>query len=262
MPSNFQAFLKGKTFSNTSLNDIITGILYPYVAPSVFLSLSLSYHYTDGSNNYFIEVGSGIGTTLTYSPNVRPVSFAATVSFSNTNDIGLTTSTITTIQLVPQNTTYNVSGSALFPYSVSGKFSYTVSANDGTSVQSNTQQVTIVYPYFYGMASVPLNNITSSLSSLSKYITTQTTLIPFPNALNGNNKFVYFLVPQEHGLITDILDTSTNYHYLFAFSHISVTVSSPDGYWNNHPYNLYYYYSSGTYTTSITNAKYQISVQH
>ena len=112
------------------------------------------------------------------------------------------------------------------------------------------------------MSSVPLSGITASLNTLSKYISSQTTLIPFPNSLNGSNQYVYFLVPQEHGLITDILDTSTNYHYLFAFSYISVTINSPNGYWTNHPYYLYYYYSAGTYTTSISNVKYQISVQH
>ena len=110
------------------------------------------------------------------------------------------------------------------------------------------------------MSSVPLSGITASLNTLSKYITTQTTLFELPNNLNGIGQYVYFLVPQEHGLITDILDTSTNYHYLFAYSHISVTISSPDSYWYNHPYYLYYYYSSGYYTTSIPNVKYKISV--
>ena len=260
MPANFQSFSKGRTFSNTSLNDIITGILYPYVAPSVSLSLSLNYHNTDGSNSHFIEVGSGIGTTLLYTPNVKPISSSATVSFSNSNTVGLTTSSIGVTANVPQNTTYNVGGSALFPYSVSGNFSYTVTANDGISTQTNTQTVTVVYPYFYGMSSVPLSGITASLNTLSKYITTQTTLFELPNNLNGIGQYVYFLVPQEHGLITDILDTSTNYHYLFAYSHISVTISSPDSYWYNHPYYLYYYYSSGYYTTSIPNVKYKISV--
>jgi hypothetical protein len=260
MPASFQAFSKGKTFSNATLTDIITGILYPYVSPSVSLSLTLTYHPTDGSNNYFIEVGSGIGNILNYIPNVKPISLSATVSFSNSNTIGLTTSTISTVSNVPQNSTYAVGGTASFPYLNSGNFSYTITAIDGSSTQSSTKTVTIVYPYFYGMSSVPLSGITASLNSLSKYITTQTTLFELPNNLNGSGQYVYFLVPKEHGLITDILDTSTNYHYLFAYSYISVTISSPDSYWYNHPYYLYYYYSSGYYTTSIPNVKYKISV--
>lgn len=232
----------GTTFSNVSLVDMFTALLYPYVAPSVSITLNASSIYTVTNNNTSYVVAeynslSSLKYNYTITKKSKDVSSILSPSLLD-SWIGPTPPQITPSRLVG-------SSSTTIP---SIAYTYLLSVTDGTATSSTTAQLKYVYPYFYGVPSSALN-FTNPINTLglTKIIQEKSNNSVL---LSGTNVKIYFAYPSSYGNLTSIVDTSTNYEYISSFTKTTITVNSSSPLWSSsQSYNLYTYTAGGGLTT-------------
>jgi hypothetical protein len=237
----------GSTFSNVSLIDMISAIIYPYLGPLALVSISgLSY------NNTF-EKDTTSGYTLNYNYTLT----------KRSNNI-----TSTALKIIRQTTTIlttsgsSLSGSGLVSNSYSGAYTitsaqisgetpnsrnfYTFSCSpfDGTSGFTASVIFESVLPYFYGFSSTNTSNgITLNgtvLPSLTKRVDAKMGLTL---SLAGSG-FLYFCYPSFYGTVSSIKDGNdfTEYSHggssVWTYS-VNFPINSPTGKWNGQTYYFY-----------------------
>lgn len=257
-PADFGGIVAGTTFSNVPLVEMIRQMLYPYLSPLTSISLA-SYV----RERY--EIGD-ISTTYTYilskrtnditSSNLR---VSSAVSYqdiagplvSGPGFITYPVSDIFTFSYVfMQNNTPNAYGQRVF--------TFTSTADDGTTTGTSNRSVKFVYPYFYGFSSISpafttpvMNNVISS--DLTKLVS------DYGNqniSLNGSG-YLYFCYPSSYGSLVDIYD-GNGFIITGGFTYSTVAnISSPSSLWSGVSYKVYR--TTSTVTIPLPSQTYQFN---
>lgn len=216
VPQTVGGIPQGSSFSagsfngqNWPLSEIIRKILYPYVPPTLSLSV------TTGGINYF-------STGLTYSAlfdysMTRYSSDINSYNITGTTYSGLSFSGVVGSQLTATFSSDIYSNTA-------GTSSYVLNVRDNTVLltfsHSATASVRFVHPFFYGFSSTNIDFYTTGSapailrsSQLGSYINSSTRLVvPYLgqsqslSAYYSGGGYVYFLVPSTYPLLSKIKD--------------------------------------------------------
>jgi hypothetical protein len=235
----------GTTFSNVALVDMFTALLYPYVAPSVSITLTAvsSPSVVNNSTSYVIAEYNSI-SSLTYNYNITKKSKNLTYIYSPTSADSWKGGTPPLLLGPTRLSGSSIMGTA--SYSGLASYSYSLSVTDGSATSSTTAQLKYVYPYFYGVSSTPLTSFnpinTLGLTKIIQEVGTTSVL------LSGSNVKIYFMYPSSYADLSSIKDTSTGYDYISSFTKTTITVGSSGPLWTQ-SYKLYTYTAGGGYTT-------------
>ena len=262
VPQTIGGILAGSTFSNVSVQDMLTRLLYPYIPPTLSLSLS----------TYFVEIGAPlsnlilnytIGRNATYSLTGTPLTSGGILgvpsypSLSSISYLGSTTGTSS----VSFTNTQTVFSSAY------GSNTFTMSVQDTKGIYATSSStVNVVLPWYWGTSNTGSTTSLSSILSrtastiyadlLTPLLTnpaTQSTIqnnksLPF----TGQNKYVYFGYPSSFPYLEQILDVN-GFDITGSFRTYSVSLNSPNlGYWSGRLYTFYIYTGPVGSTISTT----------
>jgi hypothetical protein len=235
----------GTTFNNVALVDMFTALLYPYIAPSVSITLTAvsSPSVVNNITSYVIAEYNSI-TSLTYNYTITKKSknLAQILSPISESWKGGTPPLLSGPTRLSGSSTMVGTAS----YSGLSSYSYLLSVTDGTATSSTTAQLKYVYPYFYGVSSTPLTSFNPiNTLGLTKVIQEVGTTSAF---LSGTNVKVYFMYPSSYADLSSIKDTSTGYEYISSFTKTTITVGSSGPLWTQ-TYKLYTYTAGGGFTT-------------
>jgi len=259
VPQTIGGILAGSTFSNVSVQDMLTRLLYPYIPPTLSLSLS----------TYFVEIGAApsnlilnytIGRNATYSLDTL-VTYGGILglpSYPSLPSISYLSSVTSTSSVSFPNNAGVFSGAY-------GSNTFTMSVHDtnGVYVTSSTT-VNVVLPWYWGTSNIgsttsTLSTILSRTSSIS-YVDLLTPLLTSPATqstkdnnkslpFTGQNKYIYFGYPSSFPYLEQILDGS-GFDITGSFKTYSVSLISPNpGYWSR-SYTFYIY--TGPIGSTIT----------
>jgi hypothetical protein len=269
----------GSTFSNVSLIDMISAMLYPYLEPLSTITIdSVNY----GSGNVPLSYNNTVerkhqpnslpAITINYRFTLTKRTYnitANTITLRRSNPGGSVTSfllltgpTLSGSGLVTQEYTgysVDINGSGIFSGDINDRNIYTFSCHvsDGTSSYTASTFFEAVYPYFYGFASTAsitgANIATYQLGTdySSGYIVkridkkTNQTLSVNSYALPNDEGYLHFMYPAAYGTLSSIQDGNGYVEYTHGASGIwtydSTPISHPNGssYWSSVPYYIY-----------------------
>lgn len=253
IPISVGSFVAGTTFSNVHITDMIRGILYPYISPTVVLS-------TTWSN---IET-SVLSYVISFSYSVTKIVASSSItSITTTPAFWTNTSTAITYLNASPTINRNVSDYITYSYTPSSlglqTFTLSVKDNIGATISSNVD-INIVYPIFYGVsptASVTASTVQSLLGSFNKIISNNPNqTVPY----SGDGVCLYYCVPAIYNIgdsVSSFIDETNapgfNQYTAFRGNGNAFTMSlySPDGLWSTIIYNCYIY-SPSDYPTITT----------
>ena len=262
VPQTIGGILAGSTFSNVTIQDMLTRLLYPYIPPTLNLSLS----------NYFVEIGSPlsslilnytIGRNATYSLTGTPATSGGILgipSYPTLSSILYLSSVTGTSSVSFTNT------STVFPSAyATNTFTMSIQDTKGTYVTSSTT-VNVVLPWYWGTSNTgsttTLNLILSRTAStiysdlLTPLLTNPATQSTTENnkslPFTGQNKYVYFGYPSSFPYLEQIVDFN-GFDITGSFKTYSISLNSPNpGYWGSRPYTFYIYTGPVGSTISTT----------
>lgn len=204
----------GSTFDNVPITDMLTRILYPWVAPVVTA--------TSTPNGGTFEKGTtqnvtAISTTITK----KSARITNVEVFNGSTSLGAKTGS--------DLDTINNSGSGTLTFTVSvpvtasnTKFTVKVTDADGKTTSANTGTFTFVYPYYYGVIDI---GATVDFANLAKII--QSKGAKSVNYTANNQKMV-FATPTANGAIKKITDPN-GFDVTGTFTQSAVSVIGLDG---------------------------------
>jgi hypothetical protein len=264
----------GSTFSNVSLIDMISAMLYPYLEPLSTLTIT-SVDYGSGpvalSYNNTVErkhqPNSTPAITINYVFTITKRTFnVSTTTFTLVREVtafvpsgGWPIITLSGSGLVTQTYTgysIGINGSGISSgINVRNIFTFSCNVSDGTSSSTASTFFETVYPYFYGFAttasttSIATVQLGTDYSSgyISKRIDKKTNQILSVNsyALPSDEGYLHFMYPADYGTLSNIQDGNDYVEYSHGASGIwtysSVSISHPNGssYWTGVNYYVY-----------------------
>ncbi|MDP4268266.1 MAG: hypothetical protein Q8880_12635, partial [Bacteroidota bacterium] len=184
-PSSFGGISSGTTFNKKTMQEMFDMLLYPYMSPLVSLSSSPS----GGVREY-----GNVATSVTLSASTtKRTNGITSVAFLRDNS---------SVYIV--NSPFTNGGTQVWTDTniLDTSRTYNCQVSDGNStVTSNTVTFTFVYPFYYGVGSVGLNE--SGLKALTKDISAKgnKSLTTSPSS-----QVYYFAYPQSYGALSDIID--------------------------------------------------------
>lgn len=234
----------GSTFSNVSLHDLLSQMLYPYLPPVSVINITTSLQ-----PNRTLERDHVSGYTINYSytltkrtqdiiQNALRVVNGNGVVVLNTSGatlsgVGLLTQTFNTSVAISNTNISSVTG-----YNV---FTFSSTPNDGTQSYTASTTIEFVWPYFYGFNATYVNSgFNSILNNLTKRIDNRTDQVL---ALSGTG-YLYFCYPSLYGTVSSILDGNDYVEYTHGSSGVwtysTENLSSQDGFgWTGRQYYIY-----------------------
>lgn len=245
----------GKTFSKSSIVDVLREMLYTYIPPSCGLTVSPS----------IIEKGN-IGTPIiigwTIYKRTDPIQSAL---FSSGNVIGYTSPVGINPSLSSPPSTIVSSPPFVLgvsPATFSTTYTYVVkdtgvSNNSIVSTATSSVSINLVYPYFWGVNSINATNpsqVNALLGNLKKSVVGKSDKTP---AFSGTG-YIYFVYPvasggDTYGHLSSIQDENGATVSLSSYTYSiysSPGLTSPNSYWSNVSY---YVYKIGSPTGSSIN---------
>lgn len=225
----------GTNLNDLTIQEVLTKLLFPYIAPSVSAS-------------------------LTYSPNASIYEYGRIVSVTNINArVTKKSESIQNIKFYKNNNLINTistncSNGGTFSYTLETSVSITSNTSnsyfkvivyDGTTnVTANTNSFTFVYPYYYGV----INNDAEINETLIKNLTKQV-------VAKGNKTYSYspnfqkmvIAYPKSYGVLKSILDPN-GFEQMASFTLTKLNIVGLDG--TPQPY---YVYSNGASTNTNFN---------
>jgi hypothetical protein len=251
VPLTIGGVLAGTTFSNVNIVDVVSSILYPYLAPSINFSLNITptsgTYPTSGSTNVIVELG-----------NINTFSYTYFITKRTANITSATSSTISPLPSpLPYTTSINGTltlANTLADISTIGSKTFTVTISDGTSSVSSSATLTKVLPFFYGATSsvIPASSFNASFAgNLFKNVKTKSDTSV---QLVGTSSCIYFAYPVIHGLLSQIIDNN-NFDVTTSFTYSTISLNSPSGYfWGStvNNYRLYRYTGGGSGATATS----------
>ncbi len=214
--------LMGESFDKLPLNEMLKRIVYSYQSP--LCSISILPPYDSG----IIEVGTTPTIEISYKINKKTLPTTTTVLY---NMIPSSYPPITSNSFEEIN---GIANGLLIPSpALPGTQSYEISVSDGLESNSFGIDLSIVYPFFYGVG-INNNPNYSGMSFLIKLIE-----LPSNKSIeiigSGN---IYIIYPQDYGTLDKIINDSS-VDVISDFTLSSIIYSSPDGNWSSKPYYLY-----------------------
>jgi hypothetical protein len=240
----------GMTFSNVPLITMIEMMLYPYLVPLASVSFSgLQFNNTFERNN-------SSGNTFNYQYTI----------YKRTNDIlttdlQLQSSDGTTYLTPPESVGITASGTGLVTSTTQSSFAlsngevsalldypdntltFSCQVYDGTQSYTDYENLTAVYPYFYGFDADNVNTagtyMSDVLNSQTKRVDTKTNL---EVGLNGTD-YLYFSYPQVYGTLSSIVDGNSFSEYTHGdfntWTYSIWNINSPTSLWSAKDYYVY-----------------------
>jgi len=200
----------GSTFSAQTLEDMFNRLLYPYIAPSLTLSLS-----------------PANGTVREFGNDVATVTLNATTT-KHTNDITLVEfyrgASLIHTQAVPIASGGLESYIDTTPVTTNG-ITFTAKAGDGTqTTTSSGSGYTFVYPFYYGVDAPGLTGaqIRTNLTMLIKTPSNTTTVT------SPSSEVFYLAYPNTSPALTSILDTN-GFETISDYTLRTVSITGLDG---------------------------------
>ena len=225
----------GTNLNDLTIQEVLTKLLFPYIAPSVSASLTYS------PNASIYEYGRIILVTKINTSVTKKSESIQSIKFYQNNNLINTIST-------------NCSNGGTFSYTLEPSVSITSNTSnsyfkvivyDGTTnVTVNTNSFTFVYPYYYGV----INNDAEINETLIKSLTKQV-------VAKGNKTYSYspnfqkmvIAYPKSYGVLKSILDPN-GFEQMASFTLTELNIVGLDG--TPQPY---YVYSNGASTNTNFN---------
>lgn len=208
----------GSTFSNNSISDLLSRIIYEYQPPQCELYLR---------SDRYLEVGTSPKIFLDY------------VIYKRTNDLLPTLFTnMIPSSYSPVSSPYSfkingqVEGAVITPLQATTS-TFTMKVDDGIGSNSITKSVTGIYPYFYGFSTYSTITI-ANLSSLTKKIEPKEDK---SYDITGSGNF-FFVYDKDYGTLSNIYN-SIGTNISGSFSYITKVLSSPSGHWQSKEFYVY-----------------------
>lgn len=243
--ATFGGIISGSTFSNVSIYNMITSMLYPYLGPLSNITITTTLNFNNSlERNHTSGYNINYSYTLTKRTNNIIQNDLIVVNGDNISVVNTSGSTVSGIGLHTQTFTSSATILSTDISSVVGKNVFTFSSipNDGTQSFTASTGIEFVYPYFYGFYSVSSSNnatINGFLSSLSKRIDIE---MDQELALSGTG-YLYFCYPSIYGTLSSIQDGNGYVEYTHTsmgiWTYSSNTLASPSSYWSNGSYYVY-----------------------
>ena len=245
----------GATFSNVSIIDMISALIYPYLGPIALISISgLSYNNTferDESSGYTVNYSYTLtkrsnNITSTSLKIIRGGATIFTGAGSSLSGTGLVSNTYTG--------TETIAGVNMGTNNVQNFFTFSCRPFDGTSGYTASARFEGVLPYFYGFSSTNTSTTTTLnltvLPSLTKRVDTKTGLTV---SIAGSG-YLYFCYPSFYGTISSIKDGNDFVEYLHgsggSWTYSSNSLVSPTGKWTATSYYVYRKYLTSSISPS------------
>lgn len=215
----------GENLNGLTIKEIISKLLFPYVAPTVSASLV----YTPSSTIF--ELGQTVKITNITGRVVKKSEVITQVQFWDGN---------TLLQTITDEVGGSASYSYLFstPILITGNLSnsrFRFSATDATgkTYYANTIGLTFYYPYYMGIVAEGDVLDSKTITALSKKIQGKATTT---NSYTTNNERMVFAYPKSYGILSKILDANS-FDVTGTFSLNEVLVVGLDG--TTQPYYVY-----------------------
>ena len=264
----------GSTFSNVSLIDMISAMLYPYLEPLSTLTIN-SVDYGSGP----VPLSYNNTVERKHQPNSTP---AITINYGFTITKRTFNVSTTNFLLKREVTTFSpsggwpiitLSGSGLLTQTYTGYsvgingsliasgtnvrniFTFSCNVSDGTSSSTASTFFETVYPYFYGFGttasttSIMSNQLGTDYSSgyISKRIDKKTNQILSVNsyALPNDEGYLHFMYPAVYGTLSNIQDGNDYVEYshgssgIWTYATVSITHPNGSSYWTGVNYYVY-----------------------
>ena len=222
----------GTTFDNVPITDMLTKILYPWVAPSVSASSTPNGGTYEKGNKQTV---TSIKATVT-KKSARIVKVEA---YDGSTLLG-------TKEGTDLDTINNGSGSVTFTVSVTiasnKNLQVKVTDSDNKVTSANTGSFTFVYPYYYGVVGADVTPDAATVAGLSKLIQSKgTKSVPF----TADNQKMVFATPAGNGVIKTITDPN-GFNVTDTFTQSTLSITGLDGTTQSY----YVYTSNGASTVS------------
>lgn len=218
----------GETFDNVPITEMLTKILYPYIAPTISAKI------VTPANGGVVEKGSTQSVTK----------ISATVTKKSSN--------ITKVEIFDGSTSLGsktdaVASGGTFDFKVAvdvtSNKSFTAKATDATgkTVSANTGAFTFVYPLYYGVCAADATINESLVTGLSKKVESKgnKTL-----SYTCDNQCMIFAYDASYGNLKSIIDPN-NFNVTDTFTKSEVNITTLDG-----ASTKYYVYKNSASTVS------------
>lgn len=230
----------GSTFEDIPVVDMLTKILYPWVAPVV------SARVVTPANGGTFEKGN--------TQNVTSISVTVTKKSSNITKVEIFDGSLSLgSKSGAELNTLNSSGSATFTFDVNvsvnenKNFSVNVTDAENKITSANTGSFTFVYPYYQGVIADTATADETTVKTLTKIIQSKGTK---EVTYTASNQKMVFATPTANGVIKTIIDPN-GFTVTDTFTQTTVSITGLDG-----TAQQYYVYTSAPTTVSSFKMKF------
>ena len=225
----------GTNLNDLTIQEVLTKLLFPYIAPSVSASLTYS------PNASIYEYGRIILVTKINTSVTKKSESIQSIKFYQNNNL---INTISTDCSNGGTFSHTLEPSISITSNTSNSYFKVIVYDGTTNVTANTNSFTFVYPYYYGV----INNDAEINETLIKSLTKQV-------VAKGNKTYSYspnfqkmvIAYPKSYGVLKSILDPN-GFEQMASFTLTELNIVGLDG--TPQPY---YVYSNGASTNTNFN---------
>ena len=208
---------QGTTFDNVPINELLTNLLYPYIAPTISLSTNPGAQVREFGNP-ITEITLTAKTTKKSKPITE-------VKFYKGSDV---------IETVAAPTAGGGTETFKFTEAINANTSFKASVNDGqTNVNSNTVSFTFVYPMYVGDVTAASPD-QDAIKAMEKLVTTKPSSKAKTHTLTSARFCIAY--PASYGNLKSVLDAN-NFEILDDFVKETKSITGLDG--TPQDYNVY-----------------------
>lgn len=219
----------GENLDGLTMEEVLTKLLYPYVAPSISGSST--------PNGGVFECGNKQNVTkIRASVGKKSQPITKVEIFDGPTSLGVKTDGVATGGNFDFDVTVEVS--------TNKSFKVKATDTDNKTVEANTGGFTFVYPYYIGACEEDATIDEDLVEGLDKKIETKGNK---SNAFNCNNQRMVFAYPKAHGALRQIIDPN-NFDVTGTFGRQEVTITGLD----ETPQEYYVYVNSASTVSNFT----------
>ena len=214
----------GTNLNDLTIQEVLTKLLFPYIAPSVSASLT----YTPNASIY--EYGKIVLVTKINVNITKKSESIQNINFYRNNNL---INTISTDCSNGGTFSYTFDSSVPITSNTSNSYFKVIVSDGVTNITANTNSFTFVYPYYYGV----INNDIEINENLIKNLTKQV-------VAKGNKTYSYspnfqkmvIAYPKSYGILKSILDPN-GFEQMSSFTLTELNIVGLDG--TSQPYYVY-----------------------
>lgn len=225
----------GTSFDNMPVKDVLTKLLYPYIAPTISATGTPNGGTFEKGNNQTI---TNVRTVVTKkSEKITKVEV-----FQGSTSLG-----------VKEGTEVQNGGTFNFPVSVpvnsvNVQLTAKVTDAENKTYSANTGAFTFVYPYYFGVIDADKTSLTEDeIKAMTKKVEAKGNKT---HAFTCNNQRMVIAYPKAHGVLKTVIDPN-GFDNMGAFARTEVSITGLDG-----TAQAYYVYINGASTVSNFNMKF------